>query len=58
MSFSYGMLDRDLTKAARNVNEMVQEFPTIKLTRCLKINRAPVDAGAPFFQPCGGELFS
>jgi hypothetical protein len=39
MSFSYGMLVRSFTKAARNVNEMVREFPAMKLTGYSKIKR-------------------
>jgi hypothetical protein len=37
MGFSYGMLFRGLTNAARKVNEMVQEFPPRELTKYLKI---------------------
>jgi hypothetical protein len=39
MSFSYGMLSRGLTKAARIVNEMVREFPAQELTKYSKIKR-------------------
>jgi hypothetical protein len=31
------MLSRGLTKAARNVNELVREFPPMELTRYSKI---------------------
>jgi hypothetical protein len=40
MSFSYEMLSRGLTKAARKVNELVREFSPIELTRYSKIKRA------------------
>jgi hypothetical protein len=40
MGFSYGMLDRDLTKAARIVNEMVWECSPMELTGYSKIGRA------------------
>jgi hypothetical protein len=39
MGFSYGMLLRGLTNAARKVNEMVQEFSAVELTRYSKIKR-------------------
>jgi len=39
MNFSYGMLSRGLTKAARIVNEMVREFSPVELTRYSKIKR-------------------
>jgi hypothetical protein len=34
------MLSRGLTKAARNVNELVREFSSMELTRYSKIKRA------------------
>jgi hypothetical protein len=50
MGFSYGMLVRSFTKAARNVNEMVQQFPAMKLTRYSKIER---DNGLVCIDPMG-----
>jgi hypothetical protein len=39
MSFSSGMLSRGVTKAARIVNEMVQESPLQELTKYSKMER-------------------
>jgi hypothetical protein len=47
--FSYGMLSRDVTKAAGKVNEMVQEFGAMELTRYSKIKRSVRQSGRPVF---------
>jgi hypothetical protein len=50
MKFSYGMLDRDLAKAAHKVNEMVEEFSLQELTKYSKIKR---DNGLVRIDPMG-----
>jgi len=57
MHFSCGKLERDLTKAAGNVNEMVEEFRAPELTRYSKIKRGARQPGHHVFQPCGREFF-
>jgi hypothetical protein len=51
------MLDRDLTKAARIVNEMVQNVSAMKLTRYSKTKQGACIDKRPVIQPCRGELF-
>jgi hypothetical protein len=49
MSFSFGICSRDLTKAGPKVNELVREFPALKLTGYSKWDGAALKLRAPFF---------
>jgi len=58
MNFSYGKLSRGLTKAARNVNEMVREFRALKLTRYSKIEWGARPFGHPILSSLAEANFS
>jgi hypothetical protein len=49
MHFSQEKLERDLTKAAGNVNEMVEEVLGMELNGYSKIKAGARPSGRPFF---------